>query len=283
MQSESACGGPSHRRSLQTGIPNLRTSEPGTSKLEPWIRSPEPGKSPNLNPEPGTPNPELRVTRNPAQSANILVACGYCWSRTSRTRPFIAKGLREASYAVDVAADGSVAAGPVPIKTTTMRSSSTSCCPGRDGLTVCGKLRAAGRRPGADADRARCGRARVGGSTPAPTIPHQAVRFSRAARARPRLTRRRPLPVLPERIEVGPLAIDIPAQRRAGRDGAQIELTSPRVRAARISRHAAPARSSAAPRSPNTSGTNITMPSRISWTSIFSGCAGSSIGRRSLR
>src|SRR3954453_23265981 len=41
--------------------------------------------------------------------------------------------------------------------------------------------------------------------------------------------------------------------------------------------------SSAAPRLPRMSGTNITTPSRTSWTSTSSGCAASSIGRRSHR
>ncbi|HEX4565919.1 MAG TPA: response regulator, partial [Vicinamibacterales bacterium] len=56
---------------------------------------------------------------------------------------FIAKGLREATYAVDVAADGAVAAEQCQqydydaIVLDVM-------LPGRDGLTVCRELRASG-------------------------------------------------------------------------------------------------------------------------------------------
>src|SRR3954452_14834562 len=127
---------------------------------------------------------------------------------------FIAKGLREATYAVDVAPDGAAAA---------------QCCgqndydavildvmlPGKDGLTVCRELRATGsdvpvlmltardsvdsRVAGLDA-----------GADDYLTKPFDFRELLARVRA---LTRRDRHPLSAERIVVRELAIDVPAQR----------------------------------------------------------------------
>ena len=77
------------RRSRKTGDPNLpNLPNPEHRNWNRRIRSPEPG---NSEPEPRTRNPPPRVTRNSAQSANILVSCGSSWSRMSRTPPALSR------------------------------------------------------------------------------------------------------------------------------------------------------------------------------------------------
>src|SRR6516225_3969579 len=139
---------------------------------------------------------------------------------------FIAKGLREATYAVDVAADGNAAAEQCQqydydaIVLDVM-------LPGRDGLSVCREIRAAGSDvpvlmlTARDAVEARV-QGLDAGADDYLTKPFDFRELLARLRA---LTRRERRPLAPERIEVGALTIDVPG-RRVFRRGSEISLTS---------------------------------------------------------
>jgi DNA-binding response OmpR family regulator len=139
---------------------------------------------------------------------------------------FIAKGLREASYAVDVAEDGQAAAERChqndydAIVLDVM-------LPGRDGLTVCRELRASGSDvpvlmlTARDAVEARV-QGLDAGADDYLTKPFDFRELLARLRA---LTRRERRPLAPERITVGPLEIDV-SGRRVFRDGREVALTS---------------------------------------------------------
>jgi DNA-binding response OmpR family regulator len=139
---------------------------------------------------------------------------------------FIAKGLREATYAVDVAADGSSASEQSQqydydaIVLDVM-------LPGRDGLSVCRELRASGSDvpvlmlTARDAVEARV-QGLDAGADDYLTKPFDFRELLARLRA---LTRRERRPLAPERIEIGALAIDVPG-RRVFRRGREVVLTS---------------------------------------------------------
>jgi DNA-binding response OmpR family regulator len=139
---------------------------------------------------------------------------------------FIAKGLREATYAVDVAADGTAAAEQCQqydydaVVLDVM-------LPGRDGLSVCRELRASGSDvpvlmlTARDAVEARV-QGLDAGADDYLTKPFDFRELLARLRA---LTRRERRPIAPERIEIGALAIDVPG-RRVFRRGREIPLTS---------------------------------------------------------
>jgi DNA-binding response OmpR family regulator len=139
---------------------------------------------------------------------------------------FIAKGLREATYAVDVAADGTAAAEQCQqydydaVVLDVM-------LPGRDGLSVCRELRASGSDvpvlmlTARDAVEARV-QGLDAGADDYLTKPFDFRELLARLRA---LTRRERRPLAPERIEIGALAIDVPG-RRVYRRGREIPLTS---------------------------------------------------------
>ena len=139
---------------------------------------------------------------------------------------FIAKGLREATYAVDVAADGNAAAEQCQqydydaIVLDVM-------LPGRDGLSVCREIRAAGSDvpvlmlTARDAVEARV-QGLDAGADDYLTKPFDFRELLARLRA---LTRRERRPLAPERIEIGGLTIDVPG-RRVFRQGHEIALTS---------------------------------------------------------
>jgi len=139
---------------------------------------------------------------------------------------FIAKGLREASYAVDVAADGTAAVE---------RSQQNDydaivldvMLPGRDGLSVCRELRASGSDvpvlmlTARDAVEARV-QGLDAGADDYLTKPFDFRELLARLRA---LTRRERRPLAPERMTVGTLEIDVPG-RRVFRRGREVPLTS---------------------------------------------------------
>jgi two-component system, OmpR family, copper resistance phosphate regulon response regulator CusR len=139
---------------------------------------------------------------------------------------FIAKGLREASYAVDVAEDGPAAAERChqndydAIVLDVM-------LPGRDGLTVCRELRASGADvpvlmlTARDAVEARV-QGLDAGADDYLTKPFDFRELLARLRA---LTRRERRPLAPERITVGTLEIDV-SGRRVFRAGREVALTS---------------------------------------------------------
>jgi two-component system copper resistance phosphate regulon response regulator CusR len=139
---------------------------------------------------------------------------------------FIAKGLREATYAVDVAADGTAAAEQCQqydydaVVLDVM-------LPGRDGLSVCRELRASGSDvpvlmlTARDAVEARV-QGLDAGADDYLTKPFDFRELLARLRA---LTRRERRPLAPERIEIGALAIDVPG-RHVFRRGREIPLTS---------------------------------------------------------
>ena len=139
---------------------------------------------------------------------------------------FIAKGLREATYAVDIAVDGNAAAEQCQqydydaIVLDVM-------LPGRDGLSVCREIRAAGSDvpvlmlTARDAVEARV-QGLDAGADDYLTKPFDFRELLARLRA---LTRRERRPLAPERIEVGGLTIDVPG-RRVFRQGHEIALTS---------------------------------------------------------
>jgi DNA-binding response OmpR family regulator len=139
---------------------------------------------------------------------------------------FIAKGLREASYAVDVARDGDAA---------------SDCCaqndydavvldlmlPKKDGMTVCRELRAGGSDvpilmlTARDAVESRI-QGLDAGADDYLTKPFDFRELLARVRA---LTRRERRPIVAERIAVRHILIDVPA-RRVWRRGAEVALTT---------------------------------------------------------
>jgi len=139
---------------------------------------------------------------------------------------FIAKGLREAKHAVDIATDG-VAASRQCQENDYDAVILDVMLPGKDGLAVCRDLRAAGSDvpvlmlTARDAVEARV-QGLDAGADDYLTKPFDFRELLARVRA---LTRRDRRPLAPERIEVGPLAIDVAAQR-VWIDGRELELTS---------------------------------------------------------
>src|SRR6478672_334052 len=139
---------------------------------------------------------------------------------------FIAKGLREAAYAVDVLDNGTAAAAQCyeydydAIVLDVM-------LPGRDGLSICRELRASGSDvpvlmlTARDAVEARVDGLDAGADDYL-TKPFDFRELLARLRA---LTRRERRPLAPTRIEIGAIAIDVPA-RRVFRHGAEVSLTS---------------------------------------------------------
>jgi len=139
---------------------------------------------------------------------------------------FIAKGLREATYAVDVATSG-VAAAEQCLQYDYDAIVLDVMLPGRDGLAVCRELRASGSDvpvlmlTARDAVEARV-QGLDAGADDYLTKPFDFRELLARLRA---LTRRERRPVAPERIEIGSLTIDVPG-RRVFREGKEVSLTS---------------------------------------------------------
>jgi two-component system copper resistance phosphate regulon response regulator CusR len=139
---------------------------------------------------------------------------------------FIAKGLREAKHAVDIATDG-IAASRQSQENDYDAVILDVMLPGKDGLAVCRDLRAAGSDvpvlmlTARDAVEARV-QGLDAGADDYLTKPFDFRELLARVRA---LTRRDRRPLAPERIEVGPLAIDVAGQR-VWVDGRELELTS---------------------------------------------------------
>ena len=139
---------------------------------------------------------------------------------------FIAKGLREAAYAVDVAADG-VTASQLCQQNDYDAVVLDVMLPGRDGLSVCRELRASGSDvpvlmlTARDAVEARVAGLDAGADDYL-TKPFDFRELLARVRA---LTRRDRRPLGPERVEIRHLTIDIPGQRVWSR-GREIALTS---------------------------------------------------------
>jgi two-component system copper resistance phosphate regulon response regulator CusR len=139
---------------------------------------------------------------------------------------FIAKGLREAAYAVDIAANG-VAASVQSQQNDYDAIVLDVMLPLRDGLSVCRELRASGMDvpvlmlTARDAIEARVAGLDAGADDYL-TKPFDFRELLARLRA---LTRRERRPVTPPRIELGDLSIDVPA-RRVFRRGQEIALTS---------------------------------------------------------
>ena len=139
---------------------------------------------------------------------------------------FIAKGLREAAYAVDIVGSGHAVADQCQqydydaIVLDVM-------LPGRDGLSVCRELRASGSDvpvlmlTARDAVEARV-EGLDAGADDYLTKPFDFRELLARLRA---LTRRDRRPLTPERLAVGPLEIDVPG-RRVFRNGTEISLTT---------------------------------------------------------
>jgi two-component system copper resistance phosphate regulon response regulator CusR len=139
---------------------------------------------------------------------------------------FIAKGLREATYAVDVASDGHDAArqcGQNDYDAVIL----DVMLPGKDGLVVCREIRRAGldvpvlMLTARDAVEARV-QGLDAGADDYLTKPFDFRELLARVRA---LTRRDRRPLAPERIEVRHLAIDVAGQRVWSR-GVEVVLTS---------------------------------------------------------
>jgi len=139
---------------------------------------------------------------------------------------FIAKGLREAKHAVDIATDGTAASRQCQENDYDAVILDVML-PGKDGLAVCRDLRAAGSDvpvlmlTARDAVEARV-QGLDAGADDYLTKPFDFRELLARVRA---LTRRDRRPLAPERIEVGPLAIDVAGQR-VWVDGRELELTS---------------------------------------------------------
>ena len=139
---------------------------------------------------------------------------------------FIAKGLREAKHAVDIATDG-IGASRQCQENDYDAVILDVMLPGKDGLAVCRDLRAAGSDvpvlmlTARDAVEARV-QGLDAGADDYLTKPFDFRELLARVRA---LTRRDRRPLAPERIEVGPLAIDVAGQR-VWIDGRELELTS---------------------------------------------------------
>jgi two-component system copper resistance phosphate regulon response regulator CusR len=139
---------------------------------------------------------------------------------------FIAKGLREARHAVDIASDGTGAAEQCQQNDYDAVILDVML-PGKDGLTVCRELRAAGSDvpvlmlTARDAVEARV-EGLDAGADDYLTKPFDFRELLARVRA---LTRRDRRPLAPERIEVRHLTIDVAAQR-VWRRGLEVALTS---------------------------------------------------------
>jgi len=139
---------------------------------------------------------------------------------------FIAKGLREATYAVDVARDG-VSAAEQCHQYDYDAVVLDVMLPGRDGLSVCRELRAAGSDvpvlmlTARDAVEARV-QGLDAGADDYLTKPFDFRELLARLRA---LTRRERRPLAAERIAVGAIEIDVPG-RRVYRSGVEVALTS---------------------------------------------------------
>jgi two-component system copper resistance phosphate regulon response regulator CusR len=139
---------------------------------------------------------------------------------------FIAKGLREATYAVDVARDGLTAAEQC-LQNDYDAVVLDVMLPGRDGLSVCREIRAAGSDvpvlmlTARDAIESRV-QGLDAGADDYLTKPFDFRELLARLRA---LTRRERRPVSPARIEVHGITIDLPA-RRVFRGEVEVSLTS---------------------------------------------------------
>src|SRR3954471_1323227 len=138
---------------------------------------------------------------------------------------FIAKGLREASHAVDVAADGTTAADQCQQNDYDAVILDVML-PGKDGLAVCRDLRSWGSDvpvlmlTARDAVEARVDGLDAGADDYL-TKPFDFRELLARLRA---LTRRDRHPVKPDRLEMGRLTIDV-AARRVFRDDLEVQLT----------------------------------------------------------
>ena len=139
---------------------------------------------------------------------------------------FIAKGLREATYAVDVASDGAAAAEQCQQNDYDAVVLDVML-PGRDGLSVCRELRASGSDvpvlmlTARDAVEARV-EGLDAGADDYLTKPFDFRELLARLRA---LTRRERRPLSPERIVVAGIEIDVPGHR-VFRGGVEVSLTS---------------------------------------------------------
>ena len=139
---------------------------------------------------------------------------------------FIAKGLREASHAVDVASDGTAAAERCQQNDYDAVILDVML-PGKDGLTVCRDLRAGGSNvpilmlTARDAVEARV-QGLDAGADDYLTKPFDFRELLARVRA---LTRRERRPLSPERIEIRHIAIDVAGQR-VWAHGREVSLTS---------------------------------------------------------
>src|SRR5436190_1401737 len=139
---------------------------------------------------------------------------------------FIAKGLREARHAVDVAADGTAAAEQCQANDYDAVILDVML-PGQDGLSVCRALRAGGSDvpvlmlTARDAVEARV-QGLDAGADDYLTKPFDFRELLARLRA---MTRRERRPIAPERVTIRHVEIDIPGQR-VWRGGVEVDLTS---------------------------------------------------------
>jgi len=139
---------------------------------------------------------------------------------------FIAKGLREATYAVDIASDGGAASEQCQQNDYDAVILDVML-PGKDGLTLCREIRKAGldvpvlMLTARDAVEARV-QGLDAGADDYLTKPFDFRELLARVRA---LTRRDRRPLAPERLEVGEIAIDVAGQRVWSR-GTEVALTS---------------------------------------------------------
>lgn len=139
---------------------------------------------------------------------------------------FIAKGLREAAHAVDVARDG-VAASEQCQQNDYDAIILDVMLPGKDGLSICRELRAAGSDvpvlmlTARDAVEARV-EGLDAGADDYLTKPFDFRELLARVRA---LTRRERRPIVPERLSIRGITIDVPG-RRVWRGAAEVQLTA---------------------------------------------------------
>ena len=139
---------------------------------------------------------------------------------------FIAKGLREATYAVDIASDGGTASEQCQQNDYDAVILDVML-PVKDGLTLCREIRKAGldvpvlMLTARDAVEARV-QGLDAGADDYLTKPFDFRELLARVRA---LTRRDRRPLAPERLEVGEIAIDVAGQRVWSR-GTEVTLTS---------------------------------------------------------